>query len=61
MCLSSGRRRLGQELLAGVRRVPFAAAICVATDVAVGVANVVAIFGIELVWEGSISTIDNTV
>lgn len=49
MRLAGTWQRLGQDLLARVRRVPSAAAVRVAADVAVRVADVVLVFLVEFV------------
>lgn len=49
MCLARTRRRFCSQLLAGIWRVAAASSICITTDIAVGVADVVSIFLIELV------------
>ena len=49
--LAARRGGFGQEFLARVGRVAFASAVCVAADVAVGVADVVRVFFFELFWQ----------
>lgn len=53
MVLPARRKRLGQQLLTRVRSVASAALICVTTDVAIRVSDVVKVFRLELLWSMS--------